>query len=35
VRLLIDTVRLLPTLQAILRWNELTEGAIALFHVTC
>jgi len=28
-------LELLPTPQAIVRWNELDEGAIALFHVTC
>jgi len=29
------TVVLLPTPQAIQRWNELKEWAIGLFHVTC
>ena len=28
-------LELLPTPQAILRWNELEDRAIALFHVTC
>ena len=28
-------LELLPTPQAIVRWNELTGRAIALFHVTC